>query len=200
MSSVLVGKPAPNFEAIAVMANDDFTTISLKNYQNKKYVLLFFYPLDFTFVCPTEIIAFNNRISQFESLNTKVMGISVDSQYSHLAWKNTPIDKGGIGSIQFPLISDINKNISQSFGVLNPEGIALRGTFFIDKQGIVRHQSVNDLPIGRNVDEIIRIIEALQHHEESGDVCPAGWNATKESFVANSAGVSDYLITNAEGL
>ncbi|CAK8163042.1 peroxiredoxin 2/4 [Candidatus Xenohaliotis californiensis] len=198
--STLVGKPAPHFNIPAVMPDDSFANINLTDFLHKKYTLLFFYPLDFTFVCPTEIIAFNNRISQFEALDTKILGASIDSQYTHLAWKSTPINKGGIGDIQYPLISDINKTLAKDFGVLADDGVALRGTFLIDKTGIVRHESVNDLPIGRNVKEILRIIESLQHYESSGNVCPAGWQTDKESLAANKLSIADYLTTNAENL
>lgn len=197
---MLIGQAAPTFKATAVMPDDSMQEIALNDFKGRKYVLLFFYPLDFTFVCPTEIIAFNNRILQFESLDTKVLGVSIDSQYTHLAWKTTPINKGGIGSIQFPLLADVNRSISQSFGVLNSEGVAFRATFIIDKQGMIKHQAVNDLPIGRNVEESLRIIEAIQHHEMSGNVCPAGWNNNKDSFVASHDGVVDYLTANAESL
>ena len=172
--SVLVQREAPDFTAQAVMKDGSFQQIKLSDYRDK-YVILFFYPLDFTFVCPTEIIAFSDRIADFEKLNVQVLGVSVDSHFSHLAWRNTPRTEGGIGEVQYPLVADLNKKISAAYDVLLEGGIALRGLFLIDKQGIVRHQVVNDLPLGRNIDEAIRIVEALQYFEKNGEVCPANW-------------------------
>jgi len=172
--SVLVQKPAPEFKAGAVMADGSFKDISLADYRGK-YVLLFFYPLDFTFVCPTEIIAFSDAAKSFEDLGVQLLGVSVDSQFSHLAWRNLPRTQGGLGQIDYPLIADLNKSIARSYDVLVNEAIALRGLFLIDKAGIVRHQVVNDLPLGRSVEEALRMVKALQFFEANGEVCPANW-------------------------
>jgi len=172
--SVLVQKPAPEFKAGAVMADGSFKDISLADYRGK-YVLLFFYPLDFTFVCPTEIIAFSDAAKSFEALGVQLLGVSVDSQFSHLAWRNLPRTQGGLGQIDYPLIADLNKSIARSYDVLVNVAIALRGLFLIDKAGIVRHQVVNDLPLGRSVEEALRMVKALQFVEANGEVCPANW-------------------------
>ena len=172
--SVLVQQSAPDFKAQAVMADGSFKTISLSDYKNK-YVLLFFWPLDFTFVCPTEIIAFSDRDEDFETLGVQILGVSVDSHYTHLAWRNTPRTEGGLGQINYPMVADLNKEISRAYDVLLPGGIALRGLFLIDKEGKVRHQLINDLPLGRNVDEALRMVQALQYFEANGEVCPANW-------------------------
>ncbi|MEX0792569.1 MAG: peroxiredoxin [Pirellulaceae bacterium] len=196
--SVLVTKPAPSFTAQAVMEDGSFKEIKLEDYRDK-YVLLFFYPLDFTFVCPTEIIAFSEAVESFKQLNVQVLGCSVDSHFSHLAWRNSPRSVGGIGEIQYPLIADLNKQISTDYDVLLPGGVALRGLFLIDKDGVVRHQVVNDLPLGRSVDEALRMVQALQYFETNGEVCPANWkegartikaspDASKEFFEAEYAG------------
>jgi peroxiredoxin (alkyl hydroperoxide reductase subunit C) len=201
MTNLFVGKAAPDFTAKAVMPDNSFEhEFSLKQYAAGQKCVLFFYPLDFTFVCPSEIIAFHNRIGEFSSRKTKVVGVSVDSHFSHLAWKNTPYNKGGIGNIQYPLISDLTKNISKSYQVLNDDGIALRGTFFIDENFILRHILINDLPLGRSVDEVIRLIDAWDHHTQYGEVCPAGWNKGQDAMSANADGVSDYLASNADKL
>lgn len=173
--SVLVSREAPNFKATAVMPDGSFKEISLQDYRGK-YVLLFFWPLDFTFVCPTEIIAFSDRAAEFEKLGVQILGCSIDSHYTHLAWRNTPRAAGGIGDVKYPLIADLDKKISEAYGVLLPNGIALRGLFFIDKDGIVRHEVVNDLPLGRSVDEALRVIKAWQFYEQHGEVCPANWH------------------------
>ncbi len=172
--SVLVQQAAPDFEAQAVMEDGSFKKVKLSDFRGK-YVILFFYPLDFTFVCPTEIIAFSDRIAEFQKLGVQVLGVSIDSHFSHLAWRNTPRQEGGIGPIAYPLVADLDKKIAQAYGVLLPAGIALRGLFLIDKDGVVRHQVVNDLPLGRNIDEAVRIVEALQYFEKNGEVCPANW-------------------------
>ena len=199
--SVLVGKPAPDFTASAVLPNgaivDDF---NLKTELKGRYGLVFFWPLDFTFVCPSEILAFHNRVPAFRDRNTRVIGVSVDSHFTHNAWRNTPPEKGGLGPVDFPLIADLTKEISANYGVLNPGGVALRGTFLIDRDGIVRHQLVNDLPLGRNVDEAIRMVDALQFHEENGEVCPAGWQKGAQGMKADPAGVARYLAEHARGL
>ena len=197
----MVCKQAYDFDAKAVLADgsisDDF---NFKEYIQGKYSVLFFYPLDFTFVCPTEIIAFSNRIAHFKELNTELIGISVDSHFTHNAWRNTPRDKGGIGDIEFPLVGDISKSIARDYGVLLNDSIALRATFIIDRNFIVKHQSINDLPLGRNVDETIRMIKALQYTEEHGEVCPAGWNDGDPAMVPDSAGVAKYLEEESENL
>ena len=199
--SVLVGKAAPNFVATTVMPNNDIQSeFDLHKYLNGSVGVLFFYPLDFTFVCPTEIIAFNHRLGEFTSRHVKVIAISVDSHFSHLAWKNTPVNSGGIGNVQMPMVSDLNKSISRDYDVLTNDSIAFRGSFLIDKKGVVRHQVVNDLPLGRNVDEMLRMIDALEHHETHGEVCPAGWQKGQEAMSPNSDGVSDYLASNADKL
>jgi peroxiredoxin (alkyl hydroperoxide reductase subunit C) len=175
MMAVLVGKPAPDFKATAVMPDGSFQEISLSQYRGK-YVLLFFWPLDFTFVCPTEIIAFSDAAPQFEALNVQILGCSIDSHYTHLAWRKVPRSQGGLGEIRYPLIADLTKSIAEAYDVLHPMGVALRGLFLIDKEGIVRHQLVNDLPLGRSVDEALRIVKALQFYEKHGEVCPANWH------------------------
>jgi peroxiredoxin (alkyl hydroperoxide reductase subunit C) len=197
---ILVGKVAPDFTAQAVMPNNEISELNLTKYLDGRIGVLFFYPLDFTFVCPSEIIAFNNRLSEFSSRGVKVIGISVDSQFTHLAWKNTAVNKGGIGDIRLPLVADLTKSISRDYDVLINESVALRGTFLIDKKGIVRHQVVNDLPLGRNIDEAIRMVDALIYFEEYGEVCPAGWSKGSESIKATSEGIADYLASNADKL
>ncbi|MBU6175453.1 MAG: peroxiredoxin [Planctomycetes bacterium] len=180
--AVLVTKPAPEFKAQAVLKDGTFGEISLSQYKGNKYVLLFFYPLDFTFVCPTEIIAFSDRVKEFHDLGVEVIGVSVDSHYSHLAWRNTPRNQGGIGQIDYPLVADLNKQIARDYDVLLNDAVALRGLFLIDKNGIVRHQVVNDLPLGRSVDEALRMVQALQFFEKNGEVCPANWQEGKRTI------------------
>lgn len=195
--SVQVTKPAPDFTATAVMPDNSFNdSFSLSALQGK-YVVLFFYPLDFTFVCPSEIIAFDKKLAEFQSRNCEVVGVSVDSHFSHWAWKNTPVNKGGIGNVQYPLVADLTKSISRDYGVLIEEAIALRGLFLIDKAGIVQHALVNNLPLGRNVDEAIRLLDALQFTEEHGEVCPANWNKGDEAMKPSADGVADYLAKHA---
>ena len=191
----LVVKEAPDFSAQAVMPDNSFAELRLSSYRGK-YVILFFYPLDFTFVCPTEIIAFDRALKKFEEKNAQVIGVSVDSQFTHLAWKTTPRPQGGIGPIRYPLVADLNKSISRDYGVLLDEGIALRGLFLIDKEGIVRHALVNDLPLGRNVDEALRVLEALQFTEEYGEVCPANWRGGEQAMKPTAEGVAEYLATH----
>ncbi|MFO0906341.1 MAG: peroxiredoxin [Pirellulales bacterium] len=174
--SSLVTQPAPAFKAQAVMPDGSFKEVSLADYRGK-YVIVFFYPLDFTFVCPTEIIAFSDAAAEFEKLNVQLLGVSIDSHFSHLAWRNVPRTEGGLGQINYPLVADLKKQIAQDFGVLLPAGIALRGLFLIDRDGIVRHAVVNDLPLGRSVGEAIRMVQALQHFEQHGEVCPANWQS-----------------------
>ena len=179
------------------MPDNTFNEVPTSDYKGK-YVVLFFYPLDFTFVCPSEIIAFDKRLKDFEKRNCQVIGVSVDSHFTHWAWKNTPLEKGGIGNIQYPLVADITKQIARDYGVLFEESVALRGLFLIDQKGVVRHALINDLPLGRNVDEAIRIVDALQHHEEHGEVCPANWSKGKEAMKATAEGVATYLDKHAK--
>jgi len=190
--STLVQKPAPDFKAVAV-ANSAFEDISLSDYKGK-YVVLFFYPLDFTFVCPTEIIAFSDKLAEFKKRNAAVLGVSVDSQYTHLAWINTPRKQGGLGGLDYPLVSDLTKKIAADYGVLSADGaVALRGLFILDQQGIVRHALVNDLPIGRSVDEAIRVLDALQFFEKHGEVCPANWKPGEKTMKADPKGSLKYF-------
>ena len=194
--SGLVTKEAPDFTAQAVLADNSFAELTLSSYRGK-YVVLFFYPLDFTFVCPSEIIAFDKAISKFEEKNAQVIGVSVDSHFTHLAWKNTPRDQGGIGQINYPLVADLSKKISKKYGVLFGKEVALRGLFLIDKEGVVRHALVNDLPLGRDVDEALRVLDALRFHEEHGDVCPANWREGEEAMKPTAKGVAEYLAAHA---
>lgn len=199
--SVLVGKKAPDFTTAAVMADNEINEkFNLHTYLNGKIGVLFFYPLDFTFVCPSEIIAFDNRLKEFEDRDVKVIGVSVDSKFSHVAWKNTDVSKGGIGQIKYPLVADLTKSIARDYDVLMGEAVALRGTFLIDQDGIVRHQVVNDLPLGRNIDEALRMVDSLQFFQAHGEVCPAGWNKGKQGMKADAKGVADYLASNAAKL
>ncbi len=196
--SVQVTQPAPDFTATAVMPDNTFDEAFSLAAQKGKYVVLFFYPLDFTFVCPSEIIAFDKKLKEFKDRNCEVIGVSVDSHFSHWAWKNTPVEKGGIGNIQYPLVADITKSISRDYGVLLNDSVALRGLFLIDKEGVVRHALINDLPLGRNVDEAIRLVDALQFTEEHGDVCPANWHKGEEAMKPSAEGVADYLAKRAK--
>ena len=199
--SVLVGKKAPDFTASAVMSNNEINDkFNLHSYLKGKIGVLFFYPLDFTFVCPSEIIAFDNRLKEFKSRGAEVIGVSVDSKFTHLAWKNTEINKGGIGQVQYPLVADLTKSIARDYDVLMGEAVALRGTFLIDQEGIVRHQVVNDLPLGRNIEEAIRMVDSLKFFQENGEVCPAGWNKGKEGMKADAKGVAEYLAKNSKNL
>lgn len=188
---VLVNKPAPDFTATAVV-NKDFKEVSLSSYRGKN-VLLFFYPLDFTFVCPTELHAFQEKLEAFRSKNTEVIGVSIDSQFSHLAWLNTPKEEGGINGVTYPLVSDIHKTIARDYDVLHEDGVALRGAFLIDKNGLVRHQTINDLPLGRNVNEFLRLVDALDFHEEHGEVCPANWEEGQKGMTTDKAGLKSYF-------
>ncbi|MFO0675574.1 MAG: peroxiredoxin [Polyangiaceae bacterium] len=196
----LVQKPAPLFDAEAVYADGETKPISLASFKGKKYVALFFYPADFTFVCPTELLAFSNHIAEFEKRDVQVIGCSVDNNHSHRAWRNTKIEDGGIGAVKYPLIGDITKSIASSYGVLLDSGLALRGTFLIDKQGIVRQETVNDLPLGRSIEETLRLVDALQYTEKHGEVCPAGWQQGKSAMKADPKGVASYLKENATKL
>lgn len=196
--STLVAREAPDFTAAAVMPDgtikEDFKLSSLRG----KYVVLFFWPLDFTFVCPTEIIAHDKRQDRFSKLGVQVVGVSIDSQFTHSAWRNTPVAKGGVGPLQFPMVADVTHSISRAYGIEHPKaGVSLRATFLIDKQGVVQHQLVNNLPLGRNVDETIRLVEALQFHEVAGEVCPAGWHKGEAGMKPTAEGVASYLSTQA---
>ncbi|NQU05751.1 MAG: peroxiredoxin [Calditrichaeota bacterium] len=195
--SSLVTKEAPDFTAQAVMPNNTFAELKLSSYRGK-HIILFFYPLDFTFVCPSEIIAFDKALSKFKDKNTEVIGVSVDSHFTHWAWKNTPVEQGGIGNIQYPLVSDLSKNIARDYGILVNDSVALRGLFLIDKEGIVRHSVVNDLGLGRSVDEALRMLTALQFSEDHGEVCPANWQEGDEAMKPTLDGVADYLSKHAK--
>ncbi|MBW1749907.1 MAG: peroxiredoxin [Deltaproteobacteria bacterium] len=191
--STLVTRQAPDFTATAVMGDNSFKEdFKLSDYQGK-YVILFFYPLDFTFVCPSEIIAFDKALAKFQEKDCEVIGVSIDSQFTHWAWKNTPVNDGGIGNIQYPLVADLDKKISRQYGVLLDMGVALRGTFLIDKEGVVRHAVINDLPLGRSIDEALRMVDSLEFHETHGDVCPANWKAGEDAMTPTAEGVADYL-------
>ncbi|MDD3466905.1 MAG: peroxiredoxin [Campylobacterales bacterium] len=197
----LVTKKAPDFTANAVLG--DNTIVSDFNlYKNigDKGAVVFFYPLDFTFVCPSELIAFDHRLKEFKDRGINVIGVSIDSHFTHLAWKNTPVDKGGIGKVGYPLVADLDKSIATNFGVLLGAGIALRGSFLLDKDGTVRHAVINDLPLGRNIDEMIRVVDAMLFTNEYGEVCPAGWNKGDKGMKASTEGVAEYLASNAEKL
>jgi peroxiredoxin (alkyl hydroperoxide reductase subunit C) len=198
--SVLVTQPAPDFTAAAVLPDgsikEDFKLSDLRG----KYVVLFFYPLDFTFVCPSEIIAHDHRVTQFKELGVEVVGVSIDSQFSHFAWRETPVEKGGIGRVGFPLVADVKHEITKAYGIEHPAGVALRASFLIDKAGIVQAQIVNNLPLGREVDEMVRLVEALQFTEQYGEVCPAGWKKGQKGMKPTAAGVASYLAENASAL
>ena len=191
--SHLVTQEAPDFGAVAVMPDNRFDENFKLSALRGRYVVLFFYPLDFTFVCPSEIIAFDRALEEFRKRETEIVGVSVDSQYSHLAWKKTPVEQGGIGPIRYPLVSDLSKRIARDYGVLVNDEVALRGLFLIDRQGVVRHALVNDLALGRSVDEVLRMVDALRFHEERGEVCPAGWREGEEAMRPTPDGVVDYL-------
>ncbi len=198
---MLVTKKAPDFTATAVLADGQIVE-DFNLYQNfgEKGTVVFFYPLDFTFVCPSEIIAFSHRYNEFQERGVNVIGVSIDSQFSHFAWRETPVEKGGIGRINFPLVADLTKQISRDFDVLLDEAVALRGSFLIDTDGTVRHAVINDLPLGRNVDEMLRMIDAMQFTNEHGEVCPAGWQKGDEAMKPDADGVAEYLAKHAEEL
>ncbi len=191
--TTLVRNKAPEFRAQTVMPDNTIAEKTLADLRGNKYTVLFFYPLDFTFVCPTEIIAFDKKYQEFKKRNCEVIGVSVDSHYTHLAWKNTPVNKGGIGKIHYPLVSDLSKKIARDYGVLCNEEVALRGWFLIDKEGVIRHAVINDLPLGRNIDEALRMVEALQYVEKHGEVCPADWRQGEEAMKPTPEGVAAYL-------
>lgn len=197
--AVLVGKPAPDFTAQAVYGDNEIKPLTLSTYKGK-YVVVFFWPLDFTFVCPSELIAFDHRLEEFKKLGVEVIGVSIDSHYTHLAWKNTPIENGGIGKVGYPMVADIDHSICKAYDVEAAGGVAFRGSFLIDKKGNVRHQVVNDLPLGRNIDEMLRMVDALQFSEEHGEVCPAGWKKGAKGMKASPEGVASYLKENAKSL
>ncbi len=198
---VLVGQEAPDFTAAAVLGSGEIVdNFNFKEATKGKYAVVFFYPLDFTFVCPSELIAFDHRLAEFKAKNVEVIGVSIDSHFTHAAWRNTPVNQGGIGQVGYTLVADIKHEICQSFGVEAAGGVAYRGSFLIDKNGVVRHMVVNDLPLGRNVDEMLRMVDALQFTEEHGEVCPAGWNKGKAGMKASTQGVADYLANHAKDL
>lgn len=198
--AVLVGKSAPDFTAQAVYGNNEIKELKFSEYTKGKYAVVFFYPLDFTFVCPSELIAFDHRLAEFKQRKVEVIGVSIDSQFTHLAWKNTPVNNGGIGQVGYPLVADVKHEICRAYDVEAAGGVAFRGSFLIDRAGIVRHQIVNDLSLGRDIDEMLRIIDALQFTEEHGEVCPAGWNKGKAGMKASTAGVANYLAEHAKEL
>ena len=199
---VLVGRKAPDFTAPAVLGNGEIVgEYTLSKATEGKYTVLFFYPLDFTFVCPSELIAFDHRIEEFKKRGVEVIGVSIDSHFTHNAWRNTDIDKGGIGQVKYTLVADMTHEICRAYDVELPDGsVAFRGSFLIDKEGTVQHQVVNNLPLGRNVDEMLRMVDALQFHESYGEVCPAGWNKGDQGMKASTEGVAEYLATNADKL
>ena len=199
--AVLVGKPAPDFTAAAVMGNNEIKeNFNLAKHIKNKAAVIFFYPLDFTFVCPSELIAFDHRLADFKKRGVEVIGVSIDSQFTHLAWKNTPVNNGGIGKVGYPLVADVKHEICKAYDVEADEGVAYRGSFLINKKGVVVHQVVNDLPLGRDIDEMLRMVDALQFFEEHGEVCPAGWKKGKAGMDASPEGVAKYLAKNAKDL
>lgn len=198
---MLVTKKAPDFNATAVLADGQIVE-DFNLYKNigEKGAVLFFWPLDFTFVCPSEIIAFSKRVEDFEARGIQVIGVSVDSQFSHFAWRETPVELGGIGRVKFPMVADLSKQIAKDYDVLFNEEVALRGSFLIDKDGTVRHAVINDLPLGRNIDEMVRMVDTMIFTNEHGEVCPAGWNKGDEGMKADTEGVAQYLEKNADKL
>ena len=198
---VLVGKPAPDFDVAAVLGTGEIVdSYKRSEAMAGKYGLVFFYPLDFTFVCPSELIALDHRMAQFRDLGVEVVAVSIDSQFTHNAWRNTDVNAGGIGAVSYTMAADVNHDICRAYDVESAGGVAFRGAFLIDKEGMVRSQLINDLPLGRNIDELIRLVEALQFHEEHGEVCPAGWNRGDKGMNASPDGVAAYLTENAEAL
>lgn len=199
--AVLVGKSAPDFTAAAVLGNNTIKEdFNLSSHIKGKAAVIFFYPLDFTFVCPSELIAFDHRLEEFKKRGVEVISVSIDSHFTHLAWKNTPVNKGGIGQVGYPMVADIKHEICKAYDVEAEGGVAFRGSFLIDKTGVVRHQIVNDLPLGRDIDEMLRMVDALQFFEEHGEVCPAGWKKGKAGMNASTDGVAKYLAENADQL
>ena len=199
---VLVTRQAPDFTSSAVLGNGEIVdNFNFKKHIEGKAAVLFFYPLDFSFVCPSELIAFDHRYEEFKKRGVEVVGVSIDSEFTHNAWRNTPTENGGIGAVKYALAADVKHDIAKAYGIEHPEeGVALRGSFLIDKNGVVRHQVVNDLPLGRNIDEMLRMVDALQFHEEHGEVCPAQWEKGKEGMKDNPEGVAKYLKQNADKL
>lgn len=198
---VLVGQPAPDFTVPAVLGSGEIVDeFSLSAAIKGKKAVVFFYPLDFTFVCPSELLAFDHRIEEFKKRNVEVIGVSIDSHFSHNAWRNTPVDQGGIGPVNYTLAADMTHEIAKSFDVESPGGMAYRGSFLIDEEGVVRHQVVNDLPLGRNIDEMLRMVDALAFHQEHGEVCPAGWKEGDKGMDASPDGVATYLAENSDKL
>ena len=202
MTMVLVTRQAPDFTSSAVLGNGEIVNnFNFKKHVNGKAAVLFFYPLDFTFVCPSELIAFDHRYEEFKKRGVEVVGVSIDSEFTHNAWRNTPTENGGISAVKYALAADVKHEIAQAYGIEHPEeGVALRASFLIDKNGVVRHQIVNDLPLGRNIDEMLRMVDALQFHEEHGEVCPAQWEKGKEGMKDSPEGVAKYLKQNADKL
>lgn len=200
--SVLVGRAAPDFKAAAVLGSGEIVEdFVLSDAIKGKKAVIFFYPLDFTFVCPSELIAFDKRYEEFQKRGVEVIGVSIDSQFSHNAWRNTAINDGGIGPVKYPLVADVKHEICQAYDVEHPDaGVAFRGSFLIDEEGVVRHQVVNDLPLGRNIDEMLRMVDALAFHEEHGEVCPAGWTEGKAGMDASPEGVAKFLSESSEEL
>ncbi|GAB1264980.1 peroxiredoxin C [Aurantivibrio infirmus] len=195
---VLVGKPVPDFTVPAVLGSGEIVDeFNLASAIKGKKAVVFFYPLDFTFVCPSELLAFDHRIEEFKKRNVEVIGVSIDSHFSHNAWRNTPVDEGGIGPVKYTLAADMTHEIAKAFDVESPGGMAYRGSFLIDEDGLVRHQVINDLPLGRNIDEMIRMVDALAFHQEHGEVCPAGWKEGDKGMTASPDGVAAYLSENA---
>ena len=194
MTMVLVTRQAPDFTSSAVLGNGEIVNnFNFKKHVNGKAAVLFFYPLDFTFVCPSELIAFDHRYEEFKKRGVEVVGVSIDSEFTHNAWRNTPTENGGIGAVKYALAADVKHEIAQAYGIEHPEaGVALRASFLIDKNGVVRHQIVNDLPLGRNIDEMLRMVDALQFHEEHGEVCPAQWEKGKEGMKDSPEGVAGF--------
>lgn len=198
---VLVGRSAPDFTAAAVLGNGEIVdSYTLSAAAKGKKAVIFFYPLDFTFVCPSELLAFDHRIEEFKKRNVEVIGVSIDSQFSHNAWRNTPINDGGIGQVRYTLVADVKHEICRAYDVESADGVAFRGSFLIDEEGVVRHQVVNDLPLGRNVDEMLRMVDALAFHQEHGEVCPAGWKEGDKGMDASPAGVAKYLSEHGDKL
>ena len=199
---VLLTRQAPDFTSSAVLGNGEIVNnFNFKKHVNGKAAVLFFYPLDFTFVCPSELIAFDHRYEEFKKRGVEVVGVSIDSEFTHNAWRNTPTENGGIGAVKYALAADVKHEIAKAYGIEHPEeGVALRASFLIDKNGVVRHQIVNDLPLGRNIDEMLRMVDALQFHEEHGEVCPAQWEKGKEGMKDSPEGVAKYLKQNADKL
>ncbi len=198
---VLVGKPAPDFTCAAVLGNGEIVdSFTRSEAMAGKYGIVFFYPLDFTFVCPSELIALDKRMAKFKELGVEVVAVSIDSQFTHNAWRNTDVNKGGIGPVTYTMAADVTHSICKDYDVEEAGGVAFRGSFIIDKEGLVRSQLINDLPLGRNIDELVRLVEALQFHEAHGEVCPAGWNKGDKGMTASPDGVAEYLADNAEAL